>query len=422
MQATMTPGICTQPTVSIPPSKSMAHRAIICAALAQGESLIHHVDYSDDILTTIDGMRKLGARIELDGSDVRVWGIPDFHQLKTDEIFCKESGSTLRFFIPIFSLTGQRVRFTGQNRLLKRPQTVYEQLFQAQGLVYSHTEERIEIEGALKPGEVTLRGDISSQFISGLLFALVCCSGDSRLHIEPPFESRSYVELTLQMLEDFGVHAYFEDELTLRIPGGQRYRACETTVESDYSQLGFYAALGCINHEIRCLGLRPDSRQGDRQILDIVRAMGGNVEVNEKEIIFRPAALKGSVIDMQNCPDLGPILMVLASFAQGETKMINAARLRYKESDRIEAMETELRKVGVQIHSTESEVWIEGPTPWQGGVTVSGHQDHRIVMALAIGATMAEGPITIEGAQAIAKSYPGFFADLRSLGIEIKEN
>ena len=421
MQATIIPGRCTQTTVAIPPSKSMAHRAIICAALAQGESLIHHVDYSDDILTTIDGMRKLGAHIELEGSDVRVQGIPDFNQLQSEKIFCKESGSTLRFFIPIFSLTGKRVRFTGQNRLLQRPQTVYQQLFEAQGFHYSQTAEWIEIEGALQPGDITLRGDISSQFISGLLFALVCRKEDSTLHIEPPFESRSYVELTLQMLQDFGVHAYFEDELTLRIPGGQRYQACETTVESDYSQLGFYAALGCINHEVHCLGLRPDSRQGDRQILDFVRKMGGKTEVTDKEVIVYPSSLSGCELDMQNCPDLGPILMVLASFAQGETKMINAARLRYKESDRIEAMETELRKVGVPIHSSEGEVWIQGPTAWKGGVTLDGHKDHRIVMALAIGATMADAPVTIEGAEAIAKSYPGFFRDLRSLGIEVKE-
>ena len=423
MKAIVFPGPLKEDQLTVPPSKSMAHRAVICASLARGVSHIHHVDLSQDVLTTIEGMRQLGAQITIRGTDLEVIGTAGRagFQIPEQPVFCNESGSTLRFFIPLFSLTGAPVRFTGKNRLLQRPQTVYEQLFYNQGLRYRHDEDELEIEGALRPGEITLRGDVSSQFNSGLMMALALTEQDSVLRIQPPFESRSYVELTMQMMAQFQVRAVFEDELTIRVFGNQCYQACETTVESDYSQMAFFAALGSINSELGCRGLRLDSLQGDRQMVQIVQAMGGQVHQSEQQIRFVPARLQGCEVDLNNCPDLGPILMVLASFARGQTHITHAGRLRYKESDRIEAMETELRKLGVSIRSGQDDILIEGPTRWKGGVELDGHRDHRIVMALAVGATMAQGPVTINGAQAVAKSYPGFFDDLRGLGIGVKE-
>lgn len=408
-------------TVKIPPSKSMAHRAIICASLANGVSRIDNIDYSVDIKTTIEGMRKLGAMIEEGKDYVVVQGIKNFNHLKDTLIDCNESGSTLRFFIPIFSLTDQKVRFVGKNRLLKRPQEVYQHLFAQQKIHYEQTTDSIEIEGKIKGGEITLRGDVSSQFISGLLFTLPFCENDSRIHILPPFESRSYVDLTIEMLNQFGIQVMFEDENTLFIPKNQTYKPHDEIVEGDYSQLGFFATLGTINASIDCVGLRHDSLQGDRQILDILKAMNTKVEDIEHGYRFHQGNGKGCVIDLNNCPDLGPILMVLASFADGPTHIINAARLRYKESDRIQAMEEELQRVGVAIHSTENEVFIEGNTPWKGNVQCSGHKDHRIVMSLTIGATMADHPIVIDEAESITKSYPGFFQDGRALGLCIEE-
>lgn len=421
MIAEITPGLLTQSVIDIPPSKSMAHRAVICAALAKGQSVIHHVDYSDDILTTIEGMRALGAGIETHGSDVMIEGISDFSGLRSSVIQCNESGSTLRFFIPIFSLTQKPVVFLGRNRLLKRPQTVYQELFSSQGLHYRQDETQIEIAGALKPGEFTVRGDISSQFISGLMLAMATQSIDSRIHIVPPFESRSYIDLTMQMMADFGVKTEYEDDLTILIPGGQSYQPRAITVESDYSQLGFYAALGSLNAPLCCRGVRSDSRQGDRRIVDFIRDLGGRAEIQENAVKFQPAALKGCTIDLEDCPDLGPVLMTIASFAEGETHFINAGRLRLKESDRIEAMEMELRKLGVKIHSSAGEVWVQGASGWKTSELLHGHRDHRIVMSLAVGATLAENPVQIAQAESIAKSYPGFFEDLRKLGIQVKE-
>ena len=421
MKVTVFPGSLKQDQILIPPSKSMAHRALLCASLASGNSVIHHVDLSNDILATIEGMRLLGADIRIEGTDVYVTGVPFPLHCSQREVFCNESGSTLRFFLPLFSLTSQCLRFTGRNRLLKRPQKVYEDLFLDQGSHYLQTEEFIEIEGALKPGDITLRGDVSSQFISGLLFALVLQDQDSVIHILPPFESRSYVDLTLQMMKKFGVHAYFSDELTLQVPGSQYYHSTETTVESDYSQMAFFAALGCIDQPLTVRSMKRDSLQGDRQMLDIIEAMQGHFSWDNDAITFLPRPLKGCTIDMENCPDLGPVLMTLASYCEGETHMIHAGRLRYKESDRILAMETELKKVGVRIHSIEDEVWIRGPVQWKSDQILDGHLDHRIVMALSIGACKAHTPITISQAQAISKSYPGFFKDLQSLGFEIRE-
>lgn len=406
--------------IKLPPSKSMAHRAIICATLARGKSKIENIAYSEDILATIAGMRKLGANISEMEDSLIVEGIEDFSEFNDNKIDCNESGSTLRFFIPIFSLTGKNIEFYGRNRLLKRPQKIYEKIFKDQGLVFEQDDEKIVIDGSLKSGEYVVDGNISSQFISGLLFTLPLLNGDSIIKINPPFESKSYVDLTIDMLKTFGVEVEYRDELEIYIKGNQKYRATDYRVEGDYSQLGFFAVLGALNNDVVCKGLKLDSKQGDREIINIIKRAGLKVEEQEDGYKFYSGTPKEMDIDLENCPDLGPILTVLLAYGEGKSKIYNAQRLRLKESDRIEAMEIELKKMGVEISSDESSITIVGKSSYNSCIDAFGHKDHRIVMSLAVMATLLDKPLTIEGAEAINKSYPKFFEDLSSLGIKIE--
>ena len=403
-------------SIHIPPSKSMSHRAIICAALAHGESIIQNVAYSKDILATIEGMKQLGASIRKDGSTLYIRGVQSFQQLAAKEIFCNESGSTLRFFIPIFSLCNQDITFTGQGRLLDRPQKVYADIFHKQGLDFTHTPSGIHIHQSLQAGGYTLKGDVSSQFISGLLFALPLLTEDSTIHIEPPFESRSYIDLTLEMMERFGVKAYYHDEYTLYIPGNQQYQACNYTIEGDYSQLAFFAVLGAISNGITLHGVTPSSKQGDKQIIDILKQFGALIDTLKDGYRIHPAKLIGQAINLENCPDLGPIVCVLGMYGEGTTHIYNASRLRIKESDRIAAMEEELRKFGTNITSTPDTITIQhNPNPICQ-TSLYGHNDHRIVMALSVAAMASRQEAIIEDAQAIEKSYPTFFEDFKKVG------
>lgn len=420
MKAKITPSSIKCRSIQIPPSKSMAHRAIVCASLADGRSVITNVDYSVDIQTTINGMRKLGAQITELQDSVIIDGISSFENVIDTEIECNESGSTLRFFIPIFSLTGKQITFTGSKRLMERPQNVYQEIFSKQGLSFSQEDGEIIINGKLKSQEYKVKGNISSQFISGLCFILPLLKGDSVIRIEAPFESKSYVDLTLQMMNSFGIKAEFSDDCTIKIQGNQKYKAVDMRVESDYSQLGFFAVLGALQGPLDCLGLNVDSLQGDKEIIDILAKMDTKIEIIENGYRVHKANLKGTIIDLNNCPDLGPILTTCSTFAEGETTMINAARLRIKESDRIKAMEDELKKCGIQISSTHDTVTVFGPSEWNTSEILHGHNDHRIVMALAIGATVAKDSIVIDDAQSIRKSYPNFFKDLIKLGIKVE--
>ncbi len=405
--------------VVIPPSKSMSHRAIIAAALAPGKSVISNVAYSDDIKITIAGMEQLGANITCLKDSVIVEGVKQFNHLENNTVFCKESGSTLRFFIPIFSLCNQVMRFTGENRLLKRPQAIYEKMFTQQGIPYSQDDERIEIGGCLQPGNYELDGNVSSQFISGLLFALPLLQGDSTITIKEPYESRSYVDLTLEILHLFGIEANYTTSNVLAIKGNQTYQAHDYRIEGDYSQLGFFAVLGAINHDITCLGLKHDSKQGDRQIVSILQNAGANITLVENGYHIQKSVLQTNEIDLQDCPDLGPILSVMALFTPS-TRIYNASRLRYKESDRLQAMEDELLKVQANVRTTESEMIIKGNQTYTSDTVLSGHKDHRIVMSLSVLATCLTQPVVIEEAEYINKSYPTFFTDLQRLGVKVE--
>lgn len=428
MRATVYPGP-TGGSLRVPPSKSLAHRAVICAALAAGESRLRGLDeanLSKDIQATIAAMRRLGAEIHFAGDELVVRGCwPSLSGDEAWEIDCGESGSTLRFLIPIAALTGLPVVLFGHGRLPERPQTVYQQLFAEQGLVFQPTPDHSGwlLCGPLQAGDFTLRGDISSQFISGLLFALPLLAGNSTLHIQPPFESRSYVELTLATLRQFGVQASWQDELTLHIPGGQQYQPARAAVEGDFSQLSFFAVLGALGagpQGVRLTGVNPQSAQGDRQVIEIIRQMGGRIVEEPEGYLVQRAAMQAGQIDLADCPDLGPVLAVLAAHAQGESRLYNAGRLRIKESDRIADVQAELQRCGVQMHSTAEEMFITGGGPYAAFEPCQAHNDHRIVMALAVLAAVGSAPLRIDGAEAVQKSYPNFFEDLQNLGVKVE--
>lgn len=406
-------------TIEIPASKSLSHRALITAALADGTSRIKNVVKNNDTDATIACMEKLGAKFEKEGEDWIVHGTNDFSKYDGSVVDCGESGSTLRFLIPIFSLTGKKVTFTGHGRLMQRPQDVYKNLFLSQGLLFETTKDTLTIEGCLKPGDITVRGDISSQFISGLLFTLPLLNGDSTLHILPPYESKSYTGLTLSSLKKAGIEVE-EKEWTYVIKGNQSYHSFEGLVEGDDSQGVFFAGLSLVSGiEIKEQGLSHESRQGDHAFLKDLESMGLQIQETEKGYRFSKGTPVASTIDLADTPDLGPALFAVATQCDGITTFTHCERLHIKESDRIACMEEELRKLGCTISSDGGTVTVQGKTIIQGGVTLHGHNDHRIVMALSILASIAKEPVEITEAESISKSYPNFFMDLKKTGVNV---
>ena len=419
MTAYIRPGPPPSGVLAAPPSKSMAHRAVLCAALADGESRLTGLAHSQDIDATLAAAAALGAQVEAGESWARIAGAAPL-QAPAAPVDCCESGSTLRFLIPLAALTGRPVAFTGRERLMQRPQSVYQELFASQGLRFEQEGDTLTVAGPLRPGCFSLAGDVSSQFISGLLFALPLLDGDSRLRLKPPVESRSYIEMTRASQSRFGVSSAWLDEYTLAVPGGQAYRPRDMAIEGDWSQVAFPAALGVLAGDVTVTGLEPGTLQGDAVILDILRRCGGRAEAVPGGVRFQKSALHGTKIDLADCPDLGPILMALGLLCEGETVIANAGRLRLKESDRIAAMEQELRKLGGQIESDGGTVTIRRSALHAPAGPLWGHNDHRVVMSLTVLAAAAGLPVQIDGAEAVAKSWPGFFAAVRQLGVEVQ--
>ena len=411
-------------TAAVPPSKSAAHRAVVCAALAAGTSHIGNVEFSQDILATLGAAQQLGAKVERGKHELTITGRgnADGFATITRPVFCNESGSTLRFILPLFSLTAQKVRFTGAGRLMQRPQEIYAQLFERQGLRFEQNEQGITIFGRLCPGTFTLPGNVSSQFISGLLFALPLLAGDSTLHLIPPVESRSYIEMTRAAQRRFGVESRWQDENTLFLPGGQQYAPCDYTVEGDYSQAAFPAVLGAVQGGVTLKGLSTDTLQGDAAILGILRRCGAELSATDEGIRLGKAPLHGTDIDLADCPDLGPVLMVLGLFCEGTTTIRNAERLRIKESDRIAAMEAELRACGGVLESEGGTITIHGCAGklHAPAAPLHGHNDHRVVMSLTVLALAAGLPLSIDDAEAVQKSWPHFFEAIKPLGAEVE--
>lgn len=413
-------------SVKIPPSKSMAHRAIICAALSDGICRIDNIDYSDDIIATINAMNSLGATIEKHDDYIEVVGIyKNINKIKENRIIdCNESGSTLRFLVPISLLFKGSNKFIGKGNLGKRPLTTYYNIFNDQGIKYSYEENNLNlvVDGELKPGVFEVEGNISSQFITGLLFALPLLNGDSKIIITKEMESKGYIDLTLKAISDFGIEIINNNYSEFIIKGNQKYNARNYRVEGDYSQAAFFLCADGLGNNVVCRDLDLNSLQGDKEIIDILERM--NVVFNANEIGLSGEVngeLISTVIDGSQCPDIIPVLSAVSALSKGTTEIINAGRLRIKECDRLSAVTSELKKLGAQIIEKEDGLVITGVEKLQGGVEVWSHKDHRIAMTLAIASTMCKKPIIIKDYECVAKSYPSFFEDFKALGGNIHE-
>lgn len=384
-----------------PPSKSVAHRVLIAAALSGGESEIFSLPDCDDVKATISCLQALGVQIEKTENSVKVHGKSPLEYQSEIPLDCNESGSTLRFFIPLALLSGRKITFTGSARLMERPQGEYEKICKEKGVLFERADGKITVQGPIQSGEYTLLGNVSSQFITGLLFALCVLRGKSIIRVIPPFESKPYIHLTVSALKKFGAKIKWLDENTLLIKGGRELKPRKITVEGDYSGAAFLQGLKELGGRVKIRGLNKKSEQGDKVCATYLRELK-----------------KGyCALDISDCPDLAPILFAFASVNHGG-KFLGTARLKIKESDRASAMQQELEKFGVNVSIRENETIVHGGAQPPKAV-LYGHNDHRIVMALCVLMTKTGGEI--DGAEAVKKSYPNFFEDLQKLGIGVSE-
>lgn len=387
--------------VEAPPSKSISHRYLICGALSGG-SVIENVAFSEDIKATLNCLRTLGADYEIDGSTVKIGGISPDKAIKSAELFCNESGSTLRFLIPLCLLFGQKITLKGTERLMSRSLAVYKDMCLSQGIEFSEDKESVTVCGNLRPGKYSVRGDVSSQFISGLMFALPLLENDSIIDITGAIESGSYLGMTVKALADFGIRISRTDEHTVFIKGNQTYKPRTLCVEGDYSNAAFLEAFNSVGGNVAVTGLKKDTCQGDA----VYRKLFGKLVRGCPEI------------DISDCPDLAPVLMAVAAANNG-VRLTGTHRLKIKESDRGKAMAEELSKFGCSVKVYENEIEVK-----KRGITtptdiLSGHNDHRIVMALSLLCSITGG--SISGAEAVNKSFPDYFRRLSSLGIKVEE-
>ncbi len=388
--------------IDAPKSKSMAHRLLIAAALFRGESRIDGVSMCEDVKATMDCLGAFGVKIRLEGDSAFVRGI-DFTSAKlSGALVCRESGSTLRFMIPLALLSGEKITLRGSEKLISRPQSEYERICEKEGFLFDKTADSITVCGRLKSGDYSLRGDVSSQFITGLMFALSVLEGDSRIHITTKIESLSYIELTRAAMAEFGVSAIWEDSCTIYIKGGQQYRPSQVQVEGDYSGTAFMEAFNLIGGNVEIRGLSNDSFQGDRVYKEHFYTLDQGY----------------ATVDIEDCPDLAPILFTVAAIKHGGY-FTGTRRLKIKESDRASAMKEELSKFGAELIIEENSVRVNARQLHSPTSALCGHNDHRIVMSMAVICTLYGGEII--GCEAVNKSYPDFFEDIKKLGIEIYE-
>ena len=417
-------------TIEIPPSKSYSHRAVIAAALAENgkKSKIDNLKFSVDITTTTDIMENWGAEIGRFESALEIIGNGGKVAPRDKYVQCNESGSTIRFLIPVGITSENELIFDGKGKLVDRPLDSYYRIFDKQGLKYETTGGKLPltVNGKLKPGNYEIDGNISSQFITGLLYALPLLEGDSKLIINKNLESKGYVDLTLEILKLAGIEIVNNDYKSFDIRGNQTYKPFDYTVEGDYSQVAFWIVAGIISanrdNEVKCFHVNKNSLQGDREIIEIVTRMGAKLEIFDDYVIVKPSKTKGTVIDISQCPDIGPVLTVLAALSEGETRIINGERLRIKESDRITSIKTELNKLGANVSEEGDSLIIQGVEGFRGGVTVNAWNDHRLAMYLAVASTSCEKEIILEEAESVRKSYPHFWDDFEKMGGEIEKD
>lgn len=414
--------------VSALPSKSDIHRSLICALLARGKSTISPVVYSQDVKATVLCCRAAGAKVICEENSITIdsGNAFDFSETENGEsiIFdCKESGSTLRFFIPVLCSAGVNASYKGSGRLPQRPLDVYKKVFERRNIFFQENacDENdgvfLSVRGKLTGGEFYVEGNISSQFITGLLLALPTVKEDSKIIITTPLESEPYVNMTLDVMKSFGVEVQRTD-YGYFIHGNQKYIPCCHTVQGDWSQAAFFLCAGALNGDVTVKGLDINSRQGDKKAVDILREFGCEIKVNESEKSVTANSknkLSATLIDGTDIPDLMPVLACVAAFASGTTKIINIGRLRYKESDRLAAVAKDLKALGCHVLQHDDSLEIHGANSQAGG-ECDGFNDHRMVMAMSAAALRCQKEVSVTTPFAINKSYPDYFEEYKKLG------
>ena len=413
MTVECTPSVLSGTIQSIS-SKSHAHRVLICAALSEKPTKIYCNVMSKDIAATIACLKSMGTEIITDGDTITV--IPkEFN--KDSSLDCNESGSTLRFFMPVVSALGMNATINGRGRLPQRPISPLKEEMEKKGVTF-HTGNvfPLHLSGQLQSGEYEIQGNISSQFITGLLFALPILQGDSKLKLIPPVESKSYLDITVSVLRQFGIEIQEKENLYI-IKGNQKYTSPEEIrVEGDWSNASFFLCAGALCEKgVTVTDLDTNSPQGDKKILEVLKNMGADVNISGNEITVKKNKLNGITVDASDIPDAVPIISVVATACEGDTTIINAARLRIKESDRIASVMDMLSSVGADVTETDDGIIIRGGNILMGG-TVNGYNDHRIVMSASILSSLCKDKVIITDSNAVEKSYPDFFTDFNNMG------
>ena len=402
--------------LSPPPSKSVLHRYIIASSLAKGVSKIENISFSEDIIATIEAMKKLGAKIEQKENYLLIDGSDTFKNLNENiEIDCNESGSTLRFLFPLSIVEENKVLFKGRGKLFKRPMTPYFENFEKYKIKHSYIDEnKILLEGQLKAGIYEIDGNISSQFITGLLFSLPLLDGESKIIINGKLESSNYIDISLDCLSKFGIKIINNSYQEFVIEGNQSYRAGNYRTEADYSQAAFFLVANAIGSNIKINDLSENSLQGDKKIIDYISEIDN---WNSKDTL---------VLDGSETPDIIPILSLKAAVSGKKIEIVNVERLRIKESDRLKATVEELSKLNFDLIEKKDSILINSREALKANknekiVSLSAHSDHRIAMMIAIAATCYDGEILLDNLDCVKKSYPNFWEVFLSLGGKIYE-
>ena len=407
-------------TVAAPASKSEAHRRMICAGLSAGEVTLAGYMESADMAATQRCLTALGAAITREGDVLTVRG-GEARPGVMPVLDCGESGSTLRFFVPLAMTVAGGGVFRMHGRLGSRPMDVYRDLFVPQGAQWrmgagvDGTAE-LMVYGGLGPGSYELPGNVSSQFVSGLLFALPLLEGESTLMVKPPVESAGYIRMTIKAIEESGIRLEETAPFTWRIPGFQRYHAPSGRLHGDYSQAAVLLCAAALGHDITVTGLAADTIQGDRAVLDHLAALGAAVEESSERITVQGGDLHGATLDMRDCPDIAPMLALVCQLAKGESRLTRCGRLRLKECDRLAATVDMLNKLGGHAAVEGDDIVIQGVEKLRGGVTLEDYNDHRMVMLASIAASVAAEPVTVPGAEALNKSWPEYLKVYEALG------
>ena len=398
--------------IRVPSSKSYSHRYLIVAFIYNKPVEIKHINMCDDILTTIDALKALGAIFEINGDSVKF--VKRVAKPAPIVLDVKESGSTLRLLFPLAIYLYGNVKFIGAKSLFSRPMGVYKEILEAQKIPFVLGEDFIEVKGKLKPKEFSVRGDISSQFISGLLLLNVLTNNKKKLKVIPPIESKNYIAMTLNVLEEFGFF-FALNKNTYKYMGPSKITTKVFDTEIDYSLLANFAVLATIDGRVEFEVTSMSSLQGDSIILDFLSTIGAHVKYTDNSIRVTHMNLIPFDVSLSDCIDLGPTLFALASLIPGKTHFSGIRRLQYKESNRITSMVNELKKVGVEMELGENDLYITGKSNITGNYEFETYNDHRIAMALTILGMNIDGQVTIKGAECVKKSYPNFFEDLESL-------